>query len=120
MSQTSIPQEGVAKPVARSNRRATIRYRCAPATLGKVLSTDDQEFQLAWIIDLSLQGIGMQASRRIEPGRLVVVAIRSNDGAKVYELAGHVMHCNPAAQGEWFIGCELVVPLSPDDLERLL
>ena len=120
MSQTSIPQEGVAKLVARGNRRATIRYRCAPATVGKGFSDDDHEFQRAWIIDLSLKGIGIQVTRPLAPGHLIIVTIKSNDGTKTFELSAHVMHCDALPQGEWSVGCELTVPLSPDELEQLL
>jgi hypothetical protein len=120
VSQTSIPPDTVAKLVAKSNRRATIRYRCAPATVAKVFSTDDHEFQRAWIIDLSLKGIGMQLTRPLDAGRLVIVSMKSNDGAKTFELSARVMHCNPAPQGEYSIGCELIEPLSADELEQLL
>ncbi len=120
MSQASIPQEGMAKPIPRGNRRATIRYRCAPATVGKVFSAGDQEFQRAWIIDLSLKGIGMEVSRPLEAGHLIIIAMRENPGGKIHELSARVMYCDALAQGTWSIGGELTVPLSPDELEQLL
>lgn len=120
MSQTSISSEGMARSASRRNRRATIRYRCAPATVGKVFSSDDHEFQRAWIIDLSLHGVGMQLSRPLELGRLVYLSIRSSDGLKVHELAAHVIRANPVPHGDWYVGCELVKPLTPDELDELL
>lgn len=120
MSQTSVPQEGLAKPIARGNRRVSIRYRCAPATVGKVISAEDQEFQRAWIIDLSLQGIGMELPRPLETGHLIIITVRSSDGTKPYELSAMVMHCNLSLQGNWYVGCELTVALSPDELDQLL
>jgi len=119
VSQTSIPP-GLAKAVSLGNRRASIRYRCAPATIGKVISSDDQEFQLACIVDLSLRGIGMQLARAIEPGRLVIVAIRTNDGLKTIDLSGRVTHCIVTPHDDWQVGCELTTPLTPDELEQLL
>ena len=120
MSQISVSQDGLTKPTSRGNRRATIRYRCAPATVGKVFSTDDQEFQRAWILDLSLTGIGMELSRPLEPGNLIIITIRSNCRTKTHELSARVMHCSSGPQGDWSIGCELVVALSPEELEQLL
>ncbi len=121
MSQTSIPKEAIiTKPAARGNRRATIRYRCAPATLGKVLTADDLEFQHAWILEMSLTGVGILVNRRIEPGRLIVLAIRCTEGTRRQELSAHAVHCEPAPQGEWYVGCEFVTMLSPDDLDQLL
>ena len=84
MSQTSVPPEGKMKAAARGNRRGVIRYRCAPATVGKVISTEDQEFQRAWVLDFSLKGVGMQLSRPLEPGRLIILSIKSNDGSKIF------------------------------------
>jgi PilZ domain len=120
VSQISIPSDGLVKPASRGNQRATIRYRCAPATVGKVFSANDQEFQRAWILDLSLKGVGMQLSRPLEPGHLIIIAVRGNDGAKIHELSARVMHCSPVPQGDWFVGCELTFPLSPEEMEQLL
>jgi PilZ domain len=120
VSQASIPHEGMAKLAARSNRRATVRYRCAPATVGKLHATDDHEFQRAWILDLSLTGFGMQLGRPIELTHLVDLTIRANDGEKTFELSAQVIHCREVSPGEWYAGCEFLVPLSRDDLEQLL
>jgi hypothetical protein len=62
----------------------------------------------------------MQVARPIEAGRLVIVSLKSNDGAKTYDLSAHVMHCRPAPFEEWYIGCELTMPITSDDLEHLL
>lgn len=120
MSQTSIPPDTVAKLAAKSNRRATFRYRCAPATIAKVYSSDDHEFQRAWILDLSLQGIGMQFTRPIDTGRRIIVTMKSNDGTKTFELSARVMHCSPVPQGEYSVGSEFINSLSADELEQLL
>ena len=120
MSQTGVPQEGAVKPTSRTNRRATIRYRCAPATVGKVFSSEDQELQRAWILDLSLKGLGMELSRPLKPGHLVVITIRGNDGTNLHELSALVKHCNAVPQGAWYVGCELMVALSAEELEKFL
>ena len=41
------------------NRRATVRYQCAPATSAKVYAAEDITFQVAWIMDLSKTGAGL-------------------------------------------------------------
>jgi hypothetical protein len=113
-------EEGAVKPVSRGNRRATIRYRCAPATVGKVFSVDDHEFQRAWILDLSLKGAGMQMARPLKAGQHVALLVRGNDDTRVFELAGTVTHCTPALHGDWKVGCEFTIPLTPDELDQLL
>lgn len=118
MSQTSVPPGKV--KFASGNRRATVRYRCAPATIGKVVSTDDHELQIACIIDLSLTGIGMQVPRPIDAGRMVVVAVKSTDGKRTFDLSANVVHCNAVPHNEWYLGCRLTTPLTPEDLDCLL
>ena len=119
MSQTSVTP-GMVKSVALGNRRATIRYRCAPATIGKLISAEDHEFQLACVLDLSLRGIGMQVCRPIAAGRIMVIALKPNDGTKAIELSALVMHCNSLPHDEWYVGCELMTPLTSEQLEQLL
>jgi c-di-GMP-binding flagellar brake protein YcgR len=121
VSQTSVPLGGVPKPVARGNRRATVRYRCAPATTGKLyVEDDDREFIRAWIVDLSLTGVGMQLTKSMELGRHVMVVMRSNDNAKSMELAARVVHCHALPHNEWHIGCEFTIPLTAEELEQFL
>ena len=119
MSQTSVPP-GMVKTASRGNRRATIRYRCAPATIGRVVVPGDQEFQLAWILDLSLRGIGMQLLSPVEPGRLIAISMKSSDGSKTFDLSAHVVRCNAAPHNEWYIGCELTHPITDEELDQLL
>jgi hypothetical protein len=121
VSQTSAPgAEGTVRAVSRGNRRATIRYRCAPATVGKVIAAEDREFQRVWIIDLSLKGVGMQLARPLTQGQHVVLLLRSNDGTRPFELSATVTHCDPVPHGDWHIGCEFTLPITPEDLDQLL
>jgi hypothetical protein len=105
---------------SRSNKRATVRYRCAPATIGKLFVSDDQEYQHAWVLNLSAQGIGLILTRAVAAGTFVVIQIKSNDPSKTYELTAHVAHCTSLPHGEWNVGCELVNVLSSEDLDLLL
>jgi len=120
VNQIRIPQEGPAKSASRSNRRALIRYHCAPATIGKVIASGDQVLQRAWIQDLSLSGIGLDMSRPIPRGNFILIAIKSSDTQKTFELSAKVMHCSALPHDQWHLGCEFTTPLSPDDLDQLL
>ncbi len=118
MSKTSTPPNLPA--AGRGNKRATVRYRCAPATIGKLYLSDDQEYQHAWLVNLSLTGVGMILPRPVTVGSFVAIHIKSNTPGKTYELAAHVMHCTSLVHGEWNVGCELVHALAPEDLDLLL
>jgi hypothetical protein len=120
VSQMSTPPGAFTEPAAETNRRATIRYRCAPATSGKVYSAEDHEFVRAWIIDLSQGGIGMQMSKPLEVGRHIIVVLKASDNTRSMEFSARVVHCQPLSHEAWQIGGEFNAPLTPEDLDQFL
>jgi Tfp pilus assembly protein PilZ len=85
-----------------------------------VYSSEDHEFVRAWIIDLSQRGIGMQMNRPLELGRHVIIVMRTNDNTRSMEFSARVVRCHPLPQGDWQIGGEFSVPLTPEDLDQFL
>ena len=120
MSQTSIPQEGTARERRRDNHRATVRYRCAPATGGRIHASDDQEFQRAWFLDVSLTGFGLLLTQPVPVGIPVAIYLRGHETLAMYEFDARVVHCTAQHPAEWVVGCELAHPLTPEILEDLL
>lgn len=115
---STTPQE--VKKVSRgsSNRRATVRYRCAPATTGKIAVEGDQELQRAWILDLSATGAGLEIARPIEAGAFLIIHLKGR--TRDFQLPAHVAHATRQPRGEWLVGCELDQRLSDADLDELL
>ena len=120
MSQTSIPQDGIARERRRDNHRATVRYRCPPATSGRLQAGDDQEFLRAWILDVSRTGLGLLLTRPMPAGMPVAIHLRGHQTLAMYEFAARVVHCTPQYGAEWLVGCELAQLLTPEILEDLL
>jgi hypothetical protein len=120
VSSIRVPPNDSATASSRGNKRATVRYRCAPATIGKLYVSDDQEYQHAWVLNLSAQGIGLILSRGVPAGTFVIIHIKSNAQNRTYELTANVMHCTALPHGEFNVGCELVNVLSCEDLDLLL
>jgi len=112
--------EGAIPVAGWKNKRATVRYRCAPATPGRVILPDDHEYQRAWVLNLSRAGVGLHMARNLEPGTLLVIQLKGNGGGKSYELAAQVAHATPQLDNEWLIGCAFLRPLSEQDLDDLL
>jgi PilZ domain len=102
------------------NRRITIRYRCAPATVGKVIATEDQEFQHAWIDNLSRGGAGIFLTKPIAEGSVIVIQLKAPVGDNLYELNGQVMHAVLREPYGWYLGIEFLETLSDDALDALL
>jgi hypothetical protein len=104
----------------RGNSRATVRYRCAPATIGRLYIGADDEFQHAWIVNLSETGAGFVLPRAIPSGSSVLIQIRAAESAIVQEVTATVVHCTDQLLGDWMIGCVFDEPLSPEMLDTLL
>jgi hypothetical protein len=117
VSQISAPR---VRPQPRGNARATVRYRCAPATIGKVVVEGDHELQHAWVVDLSTTGVGLALPRPVPSGIEATIQIRGTNGTKIYDLTVRVIHCTEQPHRDWAVGCEFVQPLSLDDLDNLL
>jgi hypothetical protein len=120
VSQISLPQDGIGRSRRRGNNRATVRYRCAPATIGKLYLNEDHEFQHAWVVNLSRTGIGFLLARPLPSGTAVLIHMRGNEDSTMHEMPAQVVHCTVQLQGEWMVGCVFDDLLSPELLDNLL
>jgi hypothetical protein len=102
------------------NQRATVRYRCPPATAGRVYLAEDLEFQRAWLQDLSATGIGLLMTKPLEHGLSVAIQLVSPNSSKNYSLSAHVVHSTQESGGDWIIGFQFAKPLTPDEVDDLL
>lgn len=103
--------------------RATVRYRCAPATFGRVLlddCSDDQEYQRAWLADLSAGGAGLMMIRPVAVGSSLHLVLRNPINHQLILLQAHVVHATQQVSGDWLVGCQFCRSLDREDLEELL
>jgi hypothetical protein len=102
-----------------ANRRACVRYKCGPATPGRV-QFDGEEWQRAWVLDLSSSGAGLLLGRQVEKGRVITVFLKSNAQKTTFELPARVCHATRQLDGDWMVGCEFEAELTDDQLDALL
>src|SRR5688572_31913085 len=92
------------KPLA-INQRTAIRYQCAPATPGRILSAAREECQRGWVLDLSKSGAGILMSRPLRLEEKAYLQITSPANNQRYEFRGRVVHATQRLRGgEWVIG----------------
>ena len=115
----SLPADQALK-AALENHRATVRYRCAPATPGKVTVPQACESQRAWVVNLSKGGVGLTLSTPLPSGTPISIQMRGADLKQIFEFPAQVVHSTVQSNGEWMIGCEWLAPLSDQDLDALL
>lgn len=121
MSFQGLSQHGEA-PLLKQwvNHRATVRYQCAPAFVGRLLVAGDQEYQRGWLQDLSLGGLGILLRRALPVRVPVVIRLKSSTSDKTYDLPARVVHSTQLANGDYLVGCEFVQSLTNEDLDQLL
>jgi len=74
----------------------------------------------ARIWDLSLGGIALIVPHPYEVGALLAVVPEVLPQSLAPALEARVLYVTPHADGLWLAGCELVIPLSEDELRVLL
>src|SRR5205809_844986 len=104
MSFRNVPLKPEPAPLPSPNRRAHVRYHCAPATLGRLQLPPSEELQTVWVLDVSLAGVGLLLKRPLEPGLPVVIRVGATAGARVFDLPAQVIHATKEIGGEWVVG----------------
>ena len=123
MEHRFVPLPAEVDVVARSQwerRRQGPRYRCGPASVGRVTTLKPSQSHRGWILDLSTHGVGLLLTQPLAAGTLLLLHLKSTSGDRCYELAGQVIHSTTQTDGDWLIGCLFADPLTPDDLDALL
>lgn len=120
MTSSLTPVPEIFKKQGWKNHRASVRYRCAPATAGKVYLSDDEKFVRAWVLNISEGGLALLLDRSLELGLVLAIQMKCSTGEKLVQLSAQVAHCTCQSKGDWVIGCEFVVPLAKEQLDELL
>jgi hypothetical protein len=74
----------------------------------------------AWVVDISLKGLGLLLDRSLDKGTLLFVELEATPAALPVELLANVVRTTPVAEGEWIIGCDFVNGLSEEELQAVL
>jgi serine/threonine protein kinase len=111
---------------AETERRAAVRYPlnvgtdCTVETSLHTCAADPDDHWSATVQDLSRNGLALVLARRLEKGTVVVVDVEGVDGDVVKSLHARVVRLQPQGFGQWLVGCQLLEPLSPEDVRILL
>ena len=102
-----------------SNRRASVRYKCGPATAGRV-QLSGMEWHRAWVLDLSSTGVGLLLARSLDAGLEIAVHLKSALENATFQLSARVCHATQQPDGDWVVGCEFTTGLTADQLDAVL
>jgi hypothetical protein len=74
----------------------------------------------ATVEDLSSSGLALVLARRVERGTILVVDLEGADGRTVKSLQAKVVRLQARGFGQWLVGCQLLEPLSPEEVHLLV
>jgi hypothetical protein len=121
MSFEHVPlQSGAVSPPSPAQRRATVRYRCAPATLGRLFIANSYQSLQAWVLNLSVTGAGLLLNHPVESDSWVLIELESPTTSLTLEVSARVAHATLQSDGSWLLGCAFARPLSNDELDAML
>lgn len=109
-----------------TERRRSLRYPCTLVTVCGVSTSihpEEVEAQDEWqgtVQNLSVQGVGLLLSRRLEPGTVVSLRLESPDRSFRRCLELSVRRVKATRDGRWATGGTFRVPLDRDELQQLL
>lgn len=83
--------------------------------------TDGMDPRLpAKVRNLSAGGLGLILQRPFQPGTVLVVRFKAEDGGAPGVLFARVVHIRAYSRTEWLAGCAFASPLVEEELEGLL
>jgi len=106
-------------PDSSHERRVWTRYT-ANRTVN-MSETDTEE--ISWVArmqNISQRGIGLLFKRRFEVGAKLTVEFLIEGRDEPVQLHVQVAHADQKPDGNWYVGCELAVELSEEELQSLL
>lgn len=115
-AEADYPLASCSTPTRRKDRRHPWRYR-GPT---KVLVRSTLQVLQAQSFNVSLRGMGLVLREPVEIGTLLAVFPPRPQNAKACALTVRVVRIQPRSDDRWYIGCELLRPLSSDELGDFL
>jgi c-di-GMP-binding flagellar brake protein YcgR len=101
---------------AEDERRVWVRFPADLETRLVAPTRPDEPGLPARIRDVSRGGTKVLVSRAFDPGSLLTVVLPSSSGKTSLAVLACVVHCQPAGEGEWLLGCSFSAELDDDDL----
>jgi hypothetical protein len=78
-----------------------------------------EEWQRAWVLNLSLDGAGLLLSRPLTAGQEINIILVSGQNQS-FEMPARICHVTQQPDGDWIVGCEFTKQLTDEELDAVL
>ncbi len=103
----------------RGERRAAERFPASTAAVCQFVSPVAEDFGPAKIKNVSLEGVGLLLSRRVEPGELLAVTLANPSKGFAKTVLVRVAHAQ-VQPGGCLVGGNFEIPLTYEELTALV
>jgi hypothetical protein len=101
------------------DRRAEERFPVNAGASCSFVSPVVEDFGPVKILNISMEGIGLIVSRRVEPGTLLAVTLENTAKSFTRTVLVRVVHSTPRP-GNFLVGGKLTAPLAYQELTMLV
>jgi hypothetical protein len=102
-----------------ADRRAAERYPVNSDANCPFVSPVVENFGSVKIRDVSMQGVGLLVSRRVEPGTVLAVVLENPARTFSKTVLARVVHATPVG-GTFLVGCTFLAPLTYQEMSVLV
>jgi len=106
--------------LAQEDRRAARRYPCKLGISCRLMSLLGSEPFEGTVRNLSATGLNLVCRRPPRPGTFLVIQLEDRKRELARTLRAQVVHAGMESDGFWNVGCQLVPPLAPADLQAFI
>jgi hypothetical protein len=118
---TAVHQTILTTKLPTVERRTAPRFRCTLEGYYRPLGDESAWlWWLATVLDISVKGVGLIVTRKVEPDALVSIELQSTTSQFQRVLLARVVHAKHLPGTGWRIGCAFAKPLSEEELQALL
>ncbi|MBI3410930.1 MAG: PilZ domain-containing protein [Planctomycetes bacterium] len=100
--------------------RRFYRYRCRPASFGKLCIPHTKDTLLVLVQNISRKGIGLYLPHPLKGGAHATILLRIAGERTPHRFSLRLVHCTQEVNRSWGIGCEFFEAISTDLLDNLL
>jgi hypothetical protein len=101
------------------NRRAAERFPVNVSTSCSFVAPVVEDFGVAKIKNISMDGIGLLLARRVEPGTLLAVSLSNQARGFTKTMLVRIAHMTPD-HGAYLVGGSFSTPLTYEELSKLV
>jgi hypothetical protein len=101
-------------------RRTVPRYRCTLEGYYRPVGDNDWLWWLATVVDISVKGVGLILTRKLEPDTLLSIELQNTGSNFQRTLLARIVHAADQPGKGWRVGCAFAKALTEEELQALL